>query len=114
MTLISWISRGLLVATLWQSSGSRAQNTANLQLRLEADATPPTGSPTFSLFLVNATDHDVHIPVPSVNCEDGYSGWIQLGLNFRSLSGKREPKVGEGCANDRFGALPPIIDRLSE
>jgi hypothetical protein len=110
MKLIAWISRSLLVATLWPASGSHAQNTANLQLRLQADAGPPT----VSLLLVNDTDHDVYIPVPGVNCEDGYSGWVQLRLDFRPLGGRRKPEVGEGCASDRFGALPPILDRLSE
>src|SRR5215475_3960191 len=114
MKLVPWISRGLLVATLWPASGSHAQNAGNLQLRLQADAAPPTESPTFSLLLVNDTDHDVHIPVPAVNCENSYSGWIQIHLHFRSLSGKREPEVGGGCAGDRFGVWPPIMDRLSE
>ena len=114
MKFIAWISRGLLVATFWPASGSHAQNAANLLLRLQADAAPPTGSPAFSLLLVNDTDHDVYIPVPGVNCEDDYSGWVQLHLDFRPLSGRRKSEVGEGCASDRFGALPPILDRLSE
>ena len=114
MKFIARLSRGLLVATLWPASGSHVQNAANLQLRLQADAAPPAGSPTFSLLLVNDTDHDVYIPVPGVNCEDDYSGWVQLHLDFRPLSGRRKPEVGESCASDRFGALPPILDRLSE
>jgi hypothetical protein len=108
------ISQGLLVAKLWPASGSHAQNAANLQLRLQADAAPPTGSPTFSLLLANDTDDDVYIPVPGVNCEDDYSGWVQLHMDFRPLSGRRNPEVGEGCATDRMGPLPPILDRLSE
>jgi hypothetical protein len=114
MKFIAWISRGLLVATLWPASGLHAQNAGNLQLRLQADAAPPTESPTFSLLLVNGTDHDVYIPVPAVNCEDSYSGWVQFHLDFRPLNGRRKPEVGEGCASDRFGPLPPILDRLSE
>ena len=114
MKFRAWISRGLLVATLWPASGSHGQTAANLQLRLQDDAAPPTGSPGFSLLLANDTDHDVYIPVPGVNCEDDYSGWVQLHLDFRPLSGRRKSEVGEGCASDRMGPLPPILDRLSE
>jgi hypothetical protein len=78
MKFAAWILRGFLVATLWPASDSHAQNAANLQLRLQADAAPPTGSPTFSLLLVNDTGHDVYIPVPGVNCEDDYSGWVHF------------------------------------
>ena len=112
MKFITWISRCLLVATLWLPRYAHAQNAGDLQLRLQADA--PTGSPTFSLLLVNDTDHDVYIPVPGVNCEDSYNGWVQVRLVFRALSGRPKPYVGEGCPSDRFGALPPILDRLSE
>jgi hypothetical protein len=37
-----------------------------------------------------------------------------LHLDFRPLSGRRKPEAGEGCALDRFGSVPPILDRLSE
>jgi hypothetical protein len=63
----------------------------------------------FSFELINVSDHEVHVPAPTVECTDGLSGYILLNLDLKPDDGKWVG--GRGCAVDRGGPWPSILDR---
>jgi len=85
---------------------------SGLELVLQADAVKPNAPRTFSVLLVNRSDRAVHLPMPTKNCEDGYNGSVQVLHFFKPLRGNSPMPPGAGCALDRGGPWPPILERI--
>lgn len=88
------------------------QKTGNLDFRLRPEAVEGGVPQAFSFLLVNTTDHDVRVPMPTVECEDSFSGAIYFRVNFKPLK-PEPPGEGRGCAFDNE-LWPPILDRIKE
>ncbi|HEX4166541.1 MAG TPA: hypothetical protein VHZ55_13825 [Bryobacteraceae bacterium] len=65
----------------------------------------------FNFSIVNATDHDVKLPSPTVECSDSFDGYVMLYLKYIPSDGLG-PMDGGGCARDRFGKWPSILERI--
>jgi hypothetical protein len=90
----------------------RQQRIGNLELRLQPERVERGVPRAFSFLLVNKTDHDVRVPIPTVDCEDSFDGDIELRLRFTPL--KPGPlDEGRGCAHDRED-WPPVMNRIKE
>ncbi len=98
----------LIAGTSPQAPG--AQQSGNMELRLQADAVERRVPQGFTFLLVNRTDHDVRVPMPTVGCNDSFNGEINLKLVFTPLK-PGQLGVGGGCACDTFD-WPPIMDRI--
>jgi hypothetical protein len=101
------LSAALLVVINAQSPDQRAA--VNLELRLDPEALDEGVPQAFGFELVNASDHDVWVPQPAIQCEDDFDGSIRLSLDFRPA----EPGPGEGCSADGLD-WPSILDRVKE
>jgi hypothetical protein len=104
-----------LVAVLLSVSNAQTpeqRTAANLELRLQPETLKGGVPQAFRFELVNISDHDVWAPMPTVQCEDGFDGSIDLSLDFRPLD-PGPPGEGFGCAGDRLG-WPSILDRVKE
>jgi hypothetical protein len=96
------------------AQGLDGQRAGSIEFRLRADRVEQGTQPTFHLFLVNQTDHDLYIPLPTPNCSDDYDGSFELVRDFKPLGGRAKPTgPGGGCALDKFG-WPPIMDRIRD
>jgi hypothetical protein len=82
--------------------------TLRLQPRDLVDGVPLA----FHFELINTADHDVYVPVPTIQCEDSFDGSISLSVNFRPLW-PGPPPEGHGCAGDRMD-WPPILRRIAD
>jgi hypothetical protein len=107
---------GLALATaLLTVTGAQTpdrQSTHNLEFRLQPLRMEEGVPQAFDFRLVNKTDHDVRVPIPTVDCEDSFSGDILMRIHFTPL--KPEPSdEGQGCAHDRE-QWPPIMDRITD
>jgi hypothetical protein len=107
---------GLVLATaLLTAAGSQRPNPAaagNLELQLKPERLEQGVPQAFTFLIVNKTDHDVRIPVPTIQCEDSFDGDILLRVRFTPL--KPEPADGlPGCAHDNE-LWPPIMDRIQD
>jgi len=98
----------LLVAaasTLLSGQGTSSSGSA-LELRLSpigAKGGVPEG---FVFSIVNTSDHDMLLPIPELECTYPFNGYILLRLVVKPL-----PLAGRGCAIDRGGNWPPILER---
>ena len=88
------------------------QRIGNLELHLRPERVERGVPQAFSFLLVNTTDHDVRVPMPTVQCEDSFDGDIELRLLFTPLI-PGVPDEGRGCAQDQEN-WPPIMDRIRE
>ena len=70
-----------------------------LALRLLPESVVMKIPQTFTILMVNGTDHDVRMPTPSLDCGDGPHGTVRLRLNFKPYS-PGVPSLGGGCVND--------------
>ena len=80
-----------------------------LELRLQPEISRSNIPQAFTVLIVNKSDHDVRLPIPTPKCGDVPHGTISLHVNYKP------PKDGmsvleSGCVND-FG-YQPILDRL--
>jgi hypothetical protein len=87
---------------------------ANLQLRLQASAGKNQLPEVFTIELSNPSDHDVRLPLPAIQCEDSFNGSVVLGVRFRPLHPGDVGVDGGGCAGDRYGARPSILERVRD
>jgi hypothetical protein len=88
------------------------QRMGNLELRLQPERVERGVPQAFSFLLVNKTDHDVRVPIPTIECADSLNGDIELRLRFTPLK-PGPPDEGRGCAHDR-GDWPPIMERITD
>ncbi len=103
---------------LLASSTAPAQSTApvrvnSLELRLLPGALTNGIPDSFTFEIVNVSNHDIRVPQPSIDCGDGYSGFIWLRLQFKPLNPSDLLKTGFGCAGDRVN-WPPILERAQQ
>jgi len=70
-----------------------------LELRLLPQSVVMKIPQTFTILMVNGTDHDVRMPTPSLECGDGPHGTVRLRLNFKPYT-PGVPSLGGGCVND--------------
>jgi hypothetical protein len=89
-----------------------AKPTSNLELRLHAKAMQHGVPQAFTFLLVNRSDHNVRVPMPSVGCENAFAGALQLRLHFVPLKPVAPSGLGHGCACDT-GNWPPILERVA-
>jgi hypothetical protein len=83
----------------------------NLELRLQPESVRSNIPQAFTVLIVNRSDHDMRIPMPSLECGDVAHGTVGLRLHVKPLhSGPIEPT--QGCFKD-FG-YQPILDRVKE
>lgn len=104
-----------LLATALLTTGAQTraqQRIGHLEFRLQPERVERGVPQAFSFLLVNETDHDVRLPIPTVQCEDSFDGHIEIRLRFTPLN-PRSPDEGRGCAHDRED-WPPIMDRIKE
>ena len=83
-----------------------------LDLYLHAEKVQKGVPQAFVFDLVNKTDHDVRLPIPSVQCEDGFDGSLYLNVDFKPLRRGR-PGEGYACVGDVL-KWPPILDRIKD
>jgi hypothetical protein len=105
---------GLVLATaLLRVTGAQkpdAPGSGALELRIHPDRVEQGVPQGFTVVLVNKTNHDLRVPIPTIQCEDSFNGDILLRLRFRPL--KAQPAEGQqGCANDNE-IWPPILERI--
>jgi hypothetical protein len=93
-------------------AGLLLQPAFGLELILQADAVKPGAPITFSVVLVNRSEHAVHIPMPTKNCEDGYNGSVQVLHSYKPFRGNSPLQPGAGCVLDRGGPWPSILERI--
>lgn len=93
-------------------AGLLLRSAFGLELILQADAVKPGAPRTFSVLLVNRSDHPVHIPMPAKNCEDGYDGSVQVLHSFTPFRRNSPMPLGAGCVLDRGGPWPSILERI--
>lgn len=85
---------------------------SNLELRLQPEATRDPIPHVFRFEIVNISDHEVHVPSPAIQCEDSFDGALYLKWRFTPLASGAPASDGGGCAGDRFGEWPPILERM--
>jgi hypothetical protein len=76
------------------------QRMGNLEFHLQPERVERGVPQRFTFLLVNKTNHDVRVPIPTVECEDSFNGHIELRLRFTPLK-PGSPDEGRGCADDR-------------
>jgi hypothetical protein len=83
---------------------------SELELRLfpiGASGVVPEG---FTFEILNTSEHDVFLPTPELECTDAFTGYVVLKMVVKTPNGK--PLLGRGCAVDRGGNWPPILQRV--
>jgi hypothetical protein len=85
---------------------------ANLELRLLSGEMANGVPQAFTFELINVSGHNVWVPVPGVDCEDSYDGYLLLRVKFTPLHSPGS-ETGGGCAGDRLN-WPPILERAQE
>ena len=90
---------------------SPAPQPKNLELQLRSEPVQTKIPTAFTILIVNNTDHDLYLPIPSLECGDVPHGAVWLRLNFKSLV---PGPVGfvHGCAKNFL--YQPIIDRVKK
>ena len=105
---------GLALAVISPTVGisqPRAEEQPGLELRLQPEDVQAGVPEAFSFVLVNRSNHDVRVPMPSIECEDpSFDGSIFLKVEFQPLR-PDAPGFGSGCANDRMDR-PAIMNRV--
>jgi len=84
----------------------------SIELRLQPDSIDHGIPQAFTFSLWNTSDHDVRVPVPSIQCEDSFDGAIWLQLEFTPDVPAKDGE-GRGCAADTFGRHS-ILDRVQK
>jgi hypothetical protein len=84
----------------------------NLQLRLEPKDIQRGVPKAFTFVLVNISDHDVRVPMPTVNCRDTYNGSLQLLTKFTPLTPQPSGLV-KICISDSI-KRPPVLDWVKQ
>jgi hypothetical protein len=83
-----------------------------LELRLQAEDLDKGVPDAFTFTLLNASDHDIRLPQPAIECEDPlWDGHFSLKVNFKPLPGGKGS--GRACTNDRIGSRP-IMERVKD
>jgi hypothetical protein len=111
----SFAASGLiLAAALLTSVGAQIQDrqeTGNLEFLLEPEAVEHGMPQAFNFVLVNKTNHDVSVPLPTVDCQDSFDGTVWLRVDFTPLE-PGPPGEGRGCVLDNFSPPTVIMDRI--
>jgi hypothetical protein len=107
------VSGLVLAMTVLTITGAQVPDQAagHLELQIQPENFEQGVPQAFTFLIVNKTNHDVRIPVPTIQCEDSFNGDILLRLRFTPL--KPEPAEGHACALDNE-IWPPILDRIQE
>jgi hypothetical protein len=82
-----------------------------LELRIDPEGVENGIPQAFKIVLVNNTNHDVRLPMPSLGCSDTYSGNVRLVVHFTPLWPDPSEPTHTGCAQTR-AKWPPIMDRI--
>lgn len=100
----------LLNSSLWgMAQNPPALPSVNLELHLQARVSADGIPQALNASIVNVSNHDVHLPTPSIMCGDVVYGTFRLNLNFKPLGGE-ESNIGSGCFNDY--SYSPIRNRI--
>jgi hypothetical protein len=92
-------------------SQPRAEEQSGLELRLQPEDVQAGVPEAFTFVLVNRSNHDVRVPMPSIECEDPpFDGNFRLKVEFKP-SRPNAPGFGSGCTNDRMDR-PAIMNRV--
>ena len=83
----------------------------NLELRLQPEAIYDGVPGAFTFWLINRSDHDVRVPMPSVECGNGYNGAVWLRVRFKPMV-PGPAAVMHGCILDSF--RQDVLDRASK
>jgi hypothetical protein len=89
-----------------------AQSYRNLEFTIHPEAVENGVPQAFTFSLVNRSDHDIRVPMPTVSCEDSFDGSAYIRLDFRPLKGQTEGE-GRGCAGDTL-QWPRILERVKK
>lgn len=82
--------------------------TASLRIELAADATKSFPK-SFTVTFVNATDHEIRFPKPSISCQNSLDGTLTIAYQFIPKA-PRTDAVGHGCVCDYFNP-PSVLER---
>jgi hypothetical protein len=84
--------------------------TGNLELRLEPESVQKNIPKAFTVLIVNKSDHEVRLPMPSFESGDVRHGTVWLRLNFVPLKRGVLPELQAGGINDFL--YQPISERV--
>jgi hypothetical protein len=87
-------------------------SSGDLELRLVPHGVEDGIPQSFTILLVNHTDHDVFLPMPITDCQGSYTGVTGLVVHFTPLL-PEAPQPGRGCSASRY-TWPPIMERIKE
>src|ERR1039458_972296 len=94
------VCRGKFLIAVAYVQTSAPPKTGNLEFRLQGENAVAGIPRNFTFQLVNNTDHDVHLPEPTIACTDPYKGEIELQVAFTPLN---------RGVRDLRGAVAPTI-----
>ena len=103
------LALGLPVRGLAQTSVTNKP--AILELRLQPESVQKQIPHALSVLLINRSDHEVRLPMPSLACADVPHGTIRLHVSLKHYKASRKV-LDSGCFND-FG-YQPILERLKQ
>jgi hypothetical protein len=110
--MILALTLGLVPAAPVRAQSNPTEGVNALELRLQPDA-PEKGVPqSFTVVLLNKSDHDIKLPIPAVDCEGAFTGVMGVSFRFTPLK-PSGAGIGHGCANDTF-VWPPILERAKK
>jgi hypothetical protein len=102
----------VLVSAASAQAPPNQEKPTNLEFLFQPDAIELGVPRAFIFLLVNRTDHEVRVPVPTFSCSDSFNGFVSLSRNFIP-KGSPEPSQGSGCFGDGpFGV--PITERIEK
>jgi len=108
-TIFAGMLMGLSLTIVGFSQTPPAVKTGNMELLLQPEDLRNGVPQAFTFVFTNTTDHDLHVPMPAIACDDSYFGAVQLELRFVSL----KPGYlgdGNGCSLG-YGGMQDILDR---
>ena len=85
---------------------------APLELRLQQEVVQKDIPQGFTVVMLNTSNHDIRLPIPSLECGDVPHGTVSLQLAFTPLKPGASASGSGGCVKD-FG-YQPISERLRE
>ena len=96
---------------LWGFAQTPVTNPTVLELRLQPESVQKHIPQAFTVLIVNKSDHEVRLPMPSLACGDVPHGTVRLHVKFKPFKGGGSA-LDSGCIKD-FG-YQTILDRLKQ
>jgi hypothetical protein len=92
---------GSLVFLISRLRGADTPNQVGLGLLIEAQSISGGTPQAFAFSILNKTDHDIHLPNPTIDCLDPFDGMVSLNVKFHCLTPGDE--MGEGVVVQGIG-----------